>query len=309
VWVTGYDWNTNSIGKFDISSESFQWWELPTPRSSPHTFSFDDSGKIWVPESWSDQLGVINPATGELKEYKVPSHNGAYVYPHSTVITSDGNIWISCMISAQLAEFNPTTEEFNIYPVPDDHNPSGSGYTLDIIKGWATDEPPAKASESAMVYGISADSRDKIWFTEYNGGRVVMFDPDTKKFTSYDSGVKGFTPRGLIVASDDRTWFANFTQKRIGVINPATGRLKQYKVPSLAGTPYALTEGPKGEIWYSDFDANLIGKFHPKTEKFVEYPLPMLESTPRFFGFDSNDNLWYSGFMTRRLGQIIFDSK
>lgn len=307
VWISGYDWVSNAVAMFDIRTEKFQFWEMPTARSSPHTFAFDQEGNVWIPQSISNKLGVIDPRTGEFEEYEVPASNG-FPYPHSAAIDSKGIVWITCSFGDQLAEFDPKTKKMTLHKLPADHKGSGFGYILSFIQGRSSrgKVPPISNPDSPLTYSIAIDSQDNVWFTEYSGNRIVKFVPSTEEFTTYTPELRGSTPRGMLIDSHDNVWFANFAKQRIGVLVPATGEITQYKVPTLRGTPYALAIDSAGNIWYSDFDGNKIGKFDPRTKKFVEFPLPSTIATPRFFGFDSKGRLWYSEFMNGKIGAIDF---
>jgi streptogramin lyase len=306
VWISGYDWISNAVAMFDIAAEKFQFWKMPTPKSSPHTFAFDQDN-IWIPESVSSKLGDIHPSTGELEEYKVPGEND-HPYPHSAVVDSKGTVWVTCSFGYQLAEFDPKTKKVATHRIPADHKGSGFGYRLYFIMGASSrgKAAPLADPDGPDLYSIDVDSHDKIWFSEYNGGRVVKFDPSTGKFATYTPKLRGSTPRGIVVDSHDNVWFADFAIHRLGVLVPATGEIVEYEVPTPRGTPYGLALDSAGNIWYSDFDGNKIVEFDPRTRKFVEFPLPSTMSTPRFFGFDSKGRLWYPEFQNGKIGMIDF---
>jgi streptogramin lyase len=58
---------------FDTKTETFKEWPL-RKWSTPYSASAPDrQGHVWAPSNMSDRLFRLNPETGELVEYLMPS--------------------------------------------------------------------------------------------------------------------------------------------------------------------------------------------------------------------------------------------
>jgi streptogramin lyase len=63
----------DKIGMFDTRTEMFQEWPL-RKYFTPYTASAPDrNGDVWAPSNMSDRLARLNPRTGEVTEYLMPT--------------------------------------------------------------------------------------------------------------------------------------------------------------------------------------------------------------------------------------------
>lgn len=63
----------DKIGVFDTKAETFKEWSL-RKYSTPYTASQPDKrGHVWAPSNMSDRIFRLDPATGEIVEYLMPS--------------------------------------------------------------------------------------------------------------------------------------------------------------------------------------------------------------------------------------------
>lgn len=296
IWFTEYDYFSNKIGRFDIQTETFQEYPVPTPRAAPHTLAVAKDGKVWITMNGSSALGVVDPRTGKITEYPTPTPQSGPLIP---VIDSAGNIWFTEANANKVAKFDPRTEKFQEFPVP---VPKAiledTSLSLQTVAG-----EPIPETIRTFPYGITVDSQDKIWFSQYNLGKILKLDPTTGKFTEYR--VPGLaSTRGIGVDSKDNVWFVNFLGHKLGKLNPKTGEIRQYQSPTRHAAPYGRLVAKNGHIWVSDFSGNQIIRFNPQTEKFTEYPIPTFDAISRFMGEDPQGRIWFSEFWTGKIGSV-----
>jgi streptogramin lyase len=286
--------NINKIGRFNIRTETFQEYPIPTPKAGPHTLAVGQDGRVWITMASSNQLTSVDPKTGRVTEYR-PDTPGS---PHIPAVDAAGNVWYTDNRANLLWRFDPRTEKFSVYkvPVPETY-PQDSIVTATAVRG----EPPMPYE--IRTYGIAFDSQGKVWFAEYGLGKITRFDPATEQFTQYT--VPGTSSlRGLDIDKEDNVWFANFLGHKLGKLNARTGEMRQFQPPTRHAAPYGVLVAKDGTVWYTDSAGNHVTSFNPKTEHFVEYPVPTADPTMRFMGQDSAGRIWFAENIAGKIGSL-----
>jgi len=73
LWFAEY--RAGKVGMFDTKTNSFQEWPLPTPYAGPYDVKYDKNGDVWTGGMHTDYLYRVNPATGEVTQYLLPTVN------------------------------------------------------------------------------------------------------------------------------------------------------------------------------------------------------------------------------------------
>src|SRR3990170_3604748 len=68
----------------------FDEWMTPSSPPYPHDPEFAPDGSVWYTGQRSNVIGRLDPATGQFKEFPLPTPRSA---PHGLVADKDGNIW------------------------------------------------------------------------------------------------------------------------------------------------------------------------------------------------------------------------
>jgi len=222
----------------------------------------------------------INPPN-YVQEYAVPTANSA---PLAITVDSVGKVWFTESNVSKIAMFDPVNQTFREYNVP-----------------WTGD-----------MWGIVADSRGYVWFTQYAGkgsvnpggtivtggtGRIVRFDIATEKFASVTIPTNGSFPMRLVLDTQGRIWFTEFLGNKIGVFDPASDRLQEYPIPTNMSGASDLTFDKHGVLWFSESYARQLGRFIPQNQSFREFALgaetaSQIVSSPVGIAVDGEGNVW-----------------
>src|SRR5215208_537299 len=62
-------------------------WDLPSPDSRPHDPAVGPDGALWYTAQRVNRLGRLDPATGQIQEYPLPTYNSG---PHGLTAAADG---------------------------------------------------------------------------------------------------------------------------------------------------------------------------------------------------------------------------
>jgi virginiamycin B lyase len=268
---------------------TFKEWFVPTlgQRSRDPVQAAD--GSIWWAGQWGNLIGRINPATGEMKEYRLPAN----AMPHTVTIDDKGNIWYTGNKNATIGYLDPKTEKITEYKMPD---PAAKDPHTAIFdrKGilWFTLQnsnmvgrlDPAtgavklvtmKTSDS-KPYGIKEDANGVLWVACNGSNCLVKVDPATMELTEVKLPIPQTTVRRLDIAGDGMIWYVNSSQGKLGRYNPKTGDIKEWASPSGPKShPYAIVV-VDGIVWYNESAVrpDTLVRFDPATETFQSWAIP-----------------------------------
>ena len=295
AWFSEYDNQSNKIGRFNIASETFQEYPVPTPRAGPHTPIVGHDGKLWMALNGgvAAKLASVDPTTNELKEYTWPDKKAG---AHTLAVAPDGNLFISSMSSPdEFLSFNVKDDQFKAYkhalPAAYPEVSAGAYEQLDT-------------KPVGISYDVAVDSHGDAWYTEIMMGTIARLDPQTGEVSEYKPPD---TPNmnGIMADSQDNIWFASFMNNKLGKLDVKTKKFTLYQPPTLKAKPYGIIQDKKtGYIWFADYGGNNITRFDPKTSQFVEYPIPTKGADPRFVGLDSKGRLWFAEWWNGKIGVI-----
>jgi streptogramin lyase len=140
IWFT--DFNRNAIGRLEPSTNTFTFFEIPTPNVTPAGITLGPDGALWFAEFHGNQIGRIDLA-GSITEF------GTAIGPDQITVGPDGNLWF--------------TEPFN--------NKIGRITPQGVITEFALASP---AQPRDIVTGPDGN----LWFTEYNANQIARITPE-----------------------------------------------------------------------------------------------------------------------------------
>ena len=177
--------NTNSIWRYNVLTDDFTEFPIPTPGAIPADVDAAPDGTIWFTEFGADQIGRLDPATGVITE---TSLGGGANGPRSIAIATDGKVWF--------------TKRFD----------NSVGF-LDPVSGAVTTFPLAPG---AGPEGIAAAPDGSVWFTQTLAGNVARIT--AAGTITEGKRVKGSDPFGVTVAPDGNPWYAELSADKIAVL-------------------------------------------------------------------------------------------
>ena len=216
-----------------------------------------------------------------IQEFHVPT---PYSAPLAITVDANGETWFTESNASKLGRFDPANQTFTEFKIP-----------------WVGD-----------MWGMAADPRGFIWFTQYSGrgnvnpggsiviggsGRIIRFDIATKNFTSIKIPTNSSFPMRVTLDQKGRVWFTEFLGNRIGVYDPSSNLMREYVIPTNSSGPTDLTFDGYGNLWFSESYVRQLGEFNPQNESFTEYPLgaetaSQIVSSPVGLAVDREGKVW-----------------
>lgn len=216
AWVT--DGGLNAIVRVDGSSRAVKRYPLPSDRAnvSLNTATFDARGTLW----FTGQAGVygrLDPVSGEMHVYDAPRGRG----PYGIATTPSGEVYYASLAGSHIARIDTTTGAATVV------------------------EPPTPGQGARRVW---SDRGGRIWVSEWNAGRVGVYDPGTRQWREWP--LPGSAPRAYAVFVDDRdqVWLTDFGANALVSFDPATERFASYPLPG-SGADVRQLLGRPGEVW------------------------------------------------------------
>jgi virginiamycin B lyase len=250
VWYT--DESRMFFGKMDPKTGAFTEWPLPPvpPGDLPgaRDVQVDRDDNVWFPRRIAKAAIVMtkfDPKTGVISTLE--GTGGQFM-----AIGPDGKIW------AGLTRIDPNAMKVEAsYTWMDSPNipPGPHGLYIDLTVVDSRGNPYAPDFRGSGIIGIDAvtravkywpvptpnssprrsrmDAQDRLWFAEYTGDKIGMFDTRTEMFKEWPALHKYTTP--YAVSTPDRNGFVyatSNTAERLIRLDPKSGELIEYQVPT-----------------------------------------------------------------------------
>jgi streptogramin lyase len=279
-------------------------YDLPRPETLPHDAVADAEGMVWYADFGSHYLGMLDPRTGKVVEYPLPTTKpGAPVGSLDLVFDKQGDIWMGTMYQGSLAKFDRQTKTFRtwgsptfrdrdeariamVMPINSDVDGQvwiggDSEYQVDVRTGqWkAVDYSVGLPANSPILgelssYGVASDSKNDFYGLNLNGTYVIKVDRTTKKVTPYPTPTPNSGPRRGHMDAQDRLWFAEFRANKIGMFDTRAERFQEWAVPTPWTNVYDAVADRAGYAWAGGMNNDRVVRLNIKTGEMVEYLLP-----------------------------------
>lgn len=283
-------------------------YDLPEPTRQPHDVIVTADGMVWYNSFTEQVLGRLDPATGETKEWVVPT-----LKPNSPKgslalrADRDGNLWMGLSYQGGVARFDPRTETFRMYPLPAHLNrdstqtteveprhshvdgkvwieDSGtySIYRMDVATGEIEVFQPFPIP-SPNIYDLATDPENNVFFTVFGRGDVGRVDAKTGAIKTWPTPTPDSSPRRGSLDAQGRFWVGEWKAGNIAMFDPKTERFREWKPPTPWFFPYDVMPDANGEAWTGSMVADKVARLNPATGEFVEYLLPRPTNIRRVF--------------------------
>jgi virginiamycin B lyase len=250
IWYT--DESRMFFGKMDPKSGAFTEWPLPPVPAGDipgaRDIQVDKDDNIWFPRRIPGPgiaMTKFNPKTEEVST--IEGVGGQFM-----AIGPDGKIW------AGFSRIDPKAMKVEAsYTWMDSPNlpPGPHGLYIDLTVVDSKGNPYAPDFRGSGIIGIDAmtrmlkywpvptanasprrsrmDAQDRLWFAEYTGDKIGMFDTRAEKFQEWPSLHKYTTP--YAVSAPDRNGYVyatSNTAERLIRLDPKTGEQIEYQIPT-----------------------------------------------------------------------------
>jgi virginiamycin B lyase len=224
-WVT--EGGTNAIVRVDPKTREVRSWPLPEARGyvNLNTLTFDRRGRVWF-TGQNGIYGRLDPQSGAMQVWDAPKGRG----PYGIATAPDGSVYYASLAGSYIAR-------------------------VDLDSGAATVlEPPTKEQGARRVW---ADSKGRVWVSEWNAGNVSRYDPSAKAWKTWK--LPGDSPRAYAVYVDDqdKVWLSDWGGNAMVRFDPQSEKFDVF--PSdRPGANVRQILGRAGEVWAPESGTNRL---------------------------------------------------
>jgi virginiamycin B lyase len=215
-WIT--DGGLNAIVRVDPRTRRVR--RYPLPRSAGYanlnTATFDRRGVLWF-TGQSGVYGSVDPKSGKVRVFRAPRGEG----PYGITTTPAGDVYYASLAGSYLGRIDTRTGKATVL------------------------RPPTPGQGARRAW---SDSRGRIWISEWNAGRVGMYDPRSRRWREWRLPGANPMPYAVYVDERDKVWLSDFAANALVRFDPVTARFTSVRVPS-AGAAVRQILGRRGEVW------------------------------------------------------------
>jgi virginiamycin B lyase len=224
-WIT--DGGLNAIVRVDPVTEKMRLFSLPqnSSHANLNTATFDHSGVMWF-TGQSGIYGRLDPVLGKTEVFKAPKGPG----PYGITTTPNGEVYYASLAGSYIARINLTT---------------GTAKVLD---------PPTQDQGARRIW---SDSHGRLWISEWNAGKLALYDPNENKWQEWRLPGANPLPYAVYVDKADMVWLSDFSANALMRFDPATQRFEVFGLPSSEANIRQILGRP-GEIWGAESGADKL---------------------------------------------------
>jgi copper transport protein len=183
----------DKVIKFDPTAEQFSSYDIPTPNARPAGIVSDRTGNIWFAEAGAGSIAKIDPATGNITEYKPKSPSQSLDEPAAVFADPNGfDIYIAEHSGHAITVYNSLLGTFRDYP---------------------------SINEAGLPFGMAMDSYGNLWYAQHEIDKLAVIDPRTGEGTEANIPITGSFVQWITSDDEGRIWFAAQRGSALGNIS------------------------------------------------------------------------------------------
>jgi len=251
------------LGQLDPQTGAVTQYPTPVLKPGFPTGSLDleydpRSGDLWLAMMHQGGILKFDPATKAIQAWPIPAQfqddltQQAFLSVPSPV---DGKVWIKDSNRKTVYRFDPATgkfESFGPMVAPDGHTVSSYGidadsqdnvYGLDFSGHvyadylWRVDALTGAMTAYQVPTYLSRprrgrfDGHDRLWFGEFDGNNIGMFDSRTNTFAEWPMPFPFMFPYDVVPDRTGAIWAGSMFTDRVVRLDPDTGTTVAYLLP------------------------------------------------------------------------------
>lgn len=224
-WIT--DGGLNAIVRVDPETEDLKIFSLPgdTGYANLNTATFDRNGVLWF-TGQSGIYGRLDPSQGKVELFKAPGGIG----PYGISTTPEGSVYFASLAGGYIARINLETGNVTVL------------------------QPPTQDQGARRIW---SDSQDRVWFTEWNVGKLGLYNPFTSTWKEWKLPGNDPQPYAIFVDNKDIVWLSDFGSNALVRFDPSQEKFELFSLPT-PGADVRQLLGRSGEVWGAESGADKL---------------------------------------------------
>jgi virginiamycin B lyase len=264
----GTAWFSNSGRLLRVAADdSVTEVQMPSGENFASSMVSDGVSALWM-ANWGDKgVGRLDPLTGELQFFSVPSP-----LSRPTAVTSDGHggIWLTGGDRPIVGRVDAMNQVF--------------------VVASQSAAPPITISTG----DVAIASEGRLFISDYDQGRIGRVQGTGYLWTDMGNAA---APSGLAAGDDGAVWFTSLGRpNEVGRVD-GEGTLTAYTLPAWPTqlsdkSISAIARAPDGAFWFTLPERSQLGRVDANGNlSFIQLTTPTL---PRVLAFDPSGRLWFT---------------
>jgi virginiamycin B lyase len=114
LWIALF--GTNQLARVSPGDGALKLYPLPDAGARPRRIAVDGDGMVWYTDYARGRLGVLDPATGRVRDFASPG--GAGSGPYGIAIAPDGRVWYDESGTGTIVSFDRRTQQTEVVKIP-----------------------------------------------------------------------------------------------------------------------------------------------------------------------------------------------
>jgi virginiamycin B lyase len=175
IWISMLSFpSKGEILRYNITSKTFDTFNMPSGLNSPVGVAVDDNGNPWITDHATSLFFMLNASNGKTITYSTSRASpqiygvndmnsipeGAYTLPYWIEKGSDGSLWFNEHEGNKIARFDPLNKTLYEYWIPTQN------------RLWGNCPPNSQTCGIANALQFSSGQNGQTWFTEWSENKI-----------------------------------------------------------------------------------------------------------------------------------------
>ena len=289
------DFGNQFVGELDPTSGKVTDYALPLLRPDQPKGSLDmeldpSGDNVWIGMSYQAGTSVINRKTKQVKTYPLPKEwTGLTTQTNMASVTHsdvDGKLWMDDTENHHMYRLNISTGEWENkgeatsrdgktisgYGIPTDKN--NNVYMLEfgntrigmldaktnVAQIWTTPIVRSRPRRGRL------DDQGRLWFAQYGGNAIGMFDPGTQQIKEYQLPTPWTSPYDVVPTKGaTEVWTGSMLTDRVVRLDTKSDSFTEYLLPHTTNIRrvFVTETGPRPVLWVVNNHGAAIVKVEP----------------------------------------------
>lgn len=264
---------SGSVGVLDPATREIEEHRLEGATGGPHLIAWRE-GEIWFTLREGHGFGRYDPRRRTTRIFPPEDESER---PYSIGVAPNGHVWVGVINGTKLYEVDPETERYQVHDISTPPPPgepwgyatlrdsTGRGWTVTLSDSTEVDALPPAAERTVRANRrrvsarrLAVDAEGRVWVTDFHGGRVVRYDPETGEVRSYAD--RDSAPYGIAASSTGHVWYGDQAFDQVVVLEPESGERAVARMATRQATVRHLAVDVKrNRVWLPMSDGGRLG--------------------------------------------------
>src|ERR687897_3716187 len=220
IWYTAQ--GSGDLGRLDPNTGNTRHIDLGSG-SAPHGVIVGPDGAPWITDGGLNAIVRVDPRTRRVRRFPLPSA-GAFANLNTATFDRRGVLWFTGQRGV-VGRLDPTVGRVRVSAAPRGQGPYGITTTpkgavyfaslagsyigrIDTRSARITVLQPRRRGQGARR--VWSDSRGRIWISEWNAGRLGVYDPARRRWGEWRLPGPNPPPYAVYVDNRDVVWLSDF---------------------------------------------------------------------------------------------------